>query len=148
MKHKITNYGIQKLMENFNDERSFYNDMSYHFTDALYMKLESVKETLLKKMEISDKARNRVIDEFVNDGKATKTPIEGQNAYHLQVKEEYIQDINTRIANILNTETTVDLDDFTLQEFEDVLGKKDTWKLSVPNRKFIDLLTASNKVNS
>lgn len=144
MKHKITNYGVQKLLENFNDERSFYNDMGCHFTDSLYMKLESVKEELLKKIEITEKARNRVIEEFVKDGKATKTPIEGQNAFHLQVKEEYIQDINTRIANILNTEITVDLEDFTVQEFEDVLGKKDTWKLSVPNRKFIDLLTATN----
>lgn len=143
MKHKITNYGIQKILENFNDERSFYNDMGYHFTDALYMKLEATKDALLKKIEISDKARNRVIDEFVKDGKATKTPIEGQNAYHLQVKEEYVNDINTRLANILNTEVTVDLDDYTVQEFEDVLGKKETWKLSVPNRKFIDLLTAN-----
>lgn len=146
MKHRITNYGIQKLLENFTDERSFYLNMGYQFSDAMYMKLESVRSVLADKVEISNKARQRVVDEFVKDGKATKVPIDGQaEMYQLNVKEEYIKDINSRFANILNTEVLVELEDFSVEEFEEVLGKKGNWRLSVPNRKFIHLLCAANE---
>ena len=64
MKHKITNYGIQKLLENFTDERSFYLNMGYQFSDVMYMKLETVRSVLTDKVEISNKARQRVVDEF------------------------------------------------------------------------------------
>mgnify|MGYP000021200730 FL=1 len=146
MKHKITNYGIQKLLENFTDERSFYLNMGYQFSDVMYMKLETVRSVLTDKVEISNKARQRVVDEFVKGGKATKVPIDGQaDIYQLNVKEEYIKDINSRLANILNTEVLVELEDFSIEEFEEVLGKKGNWKLSIPNRKFINLLCAVNE---
>lgn len=145
MKHKITNFGIQKLLENFTDERSFYLDMNYKISDVMYMKMESTKDALMKKLAIADSARKRVVDEFVREGKATKTSVEGQDeVYKLDVKEEYINELNTRIANILNTEVDVDLDDYTIEEFEDFLGKKKDWKLSVPNRQLINLLCAAN----
>lgn len=69
-----------------------------------------------------------------------KTPIPGQkDAFNIQIKEDYIQEANVRIAEILNTEVVVDLEDFTIEEFEEVLVKKENWRLSVPNRKFIRL---------
>lgn len=146
MKHKITNYGIQKLLDNFTDDRSFYMNMGCQFTDMMYAKLESVKDTLIKKMEIVEKARQRIINEFVEHDKAVKTPIPGQkDAFNIQIKEDYIQEANVRIAEILNTEVVVDLEDFTIEEFEEVLGKKESWRLSVPNRKFIDLLCTASK---
>lgn len=91
--------------------------MQQSFKGSLAFKIARLARELNKEMETFNEQRKRIIDEYCvrNENGEIKTLENG----NVQINPEKIQEFNTEITNILNTEVEINADKLPMDKIDD-----------------------------
>jgi len=93
----------------------------------LLIKLKRIREALVKEVEIMDKARIEIIEEFAikdDDGK----PIMENNNYVMTKEKEKVAELNTRYSEFLNQDVEIPFDKIKSSQ---ITGIESLWELDI-----------------